>query len=167
MRKAKPNATDDPRPEYERSDFGKMVRGKYAARLAEETNVVVLEPEVAKVKAEEWPEDFWRAFEGMPDDFERPPQIRQTRESFPVSPKEGFCYHIHADWDPEAGVWVATSHDVPGLATEASTLEALAEKLRTMIPELLEANQLLSNGQGDAIAFELTSRRREWVRLVS
>jgi hypothetical protein len=36
-----------------------------------------------------------------------------------------------------------------------------------MIPELLEANQLLSNGQGDAIAFELTSRRREWVRLVS
>jgi predicted RNase H-like HicB family nuclease len=111
-------------------------------------------------KAEEWPESFWQAFEGVPEDFERSPQVRQTRESFPVSVKESFCYHIHADWDPEAGVWVATSDDVPGLATEASTLEALAEKLGTMIPELLEANQLPSNGQGDAIAIELTSRQQ-------
>lgn len=49
-------------------------------------------------------------------------------------------YHVQADWDPEAGVWVATSEDVPGLATEAETIEALTEKLRVMIPELLEAN---------------------------
>jgi predicted RNase H-like HicB family nuclease len=49
-------------------------------------------------------------------------------------------YHVQADWDPEAGVWVATSEDVPGLATEAETLEALTEKLRGLIPELLEAN---------------------------
>jgi hypothetical protein len=41
-------AVDDLRAEYTRSDFGKLVRGKYAARLAAETNVVVLEPEVAK-----------------------------------------------------------------------------------------------------------------------
>lgn len=47
-------------------------------------------------------------------------------------------YHVQADWDPEAGVWVATSEDVPGLATEAETIEALTEKLRVMIPELLE-----------------------------
>ena len=33
---------------------------------------------------------------------------------------------IRADWDPEARVWVATSDDVPGLATEADTLEALS-----------------------------------------
>ena len=39
---------DELRPEYKRSDFGKLVRGKYAARLAAETNVVVLEPEVAR-----------------------------------------------------------------------------------------------------------------------
>jgi predicted RNase H-like HicB family nuclease len=76
-------------------------------------------------------------------------------------------YHVHADWDPEAGVWVATSDDVPGLATEAPTVEALAEKLRTMIPELLEANQLLSSGQPNAIGFELTSHRQEKVRLAS
>jgi predicted RNase H-like HicB family nuclease len=55
-----------------------------------------------------------------------------------------WIYQVQADWDPEAGVWVATSDDVPGLATEAPTVEALTEKLRTMIPELLEANQLES-----------------------
>jgi hypothetical protein len=35
------------RPEYKRSDFRKLVRGKYAARLAAGTSVVVLEPELA------------------------------------------------------------------------------------------------------------------------
>lgn len=79
----------------------------------------------------------------------------------------GFVYRVHADWDPEAGVWVATSDDVPGLATEAPTVEALTEKLRVMIPELLEANQLLSGEQSDAIAFELTSHRQERIRLAS
>jgi hypothetical protein len=48
MKKAKRKATDELRPEYTRSDFGNLVRGKYAARVAAETNVVVLEPEVAK-----------------------------------------------------------------------------------------------------------------------
>lgn len=76
-------------------------------------------------------------------------------------------YRVHADWDPDAKVWVATSDDVPGLATEAPTVEALAEKLRIMIPDLLEANQLLSGDQPDAIAFELTSHRQERVRLAS
>jgi len=49
MKKAKSQEGDELRPEYKRSDFGVLVRGKYAARLAEESNVVVLEPEVAKV----------------------------------------------------------------------------------------------------------------------
>jgi hypothetical protein len=44
----KVDSTDELRPEYKRSDFGTLVRGKYASRIAEETNVVVLEPEVAK-----------------------------------------------------------------------------------------------------------------------
>lgn len=76
-------------------------------------------------------------------------------------------YHVHADWDPEADVWVATSDDVPGLATEASTIETLTEKLRTMIPELLKANQLVSSGESQAVSFELTSLRQERVRLAS
>lgn len=47
---------------------------------------------------------------------------------------------VDALWDEEAGVWVATSHDVPGLATEARTLARLAAKLRTLAPELMHAN---------------------------
>ncbi len=54
---------------------------------------------------------------------------------------------VHADWDSKADVWVATSDDVPGLATEAATLEALTQKLRILIPELLEANRLHSSDQ--------------------
>lgn len=49
-------------------------------------------------------------------------------------------YLIHASWDAEAKVWVATSDDVPGLVTEADTLEALDSKLQVMVPELLAAN---------------------------
>lgn len=29
--------------------------------------------ELTCVKVEKWPESFWRAFDGMPEDFERPP----------------------------------------------------------------------------------------------
>jgi predicted RNase H-like HicB family nuclease len=45
---------------------------------------------------------------------------------------------IHADWDPEARVWVATTQDIRGLVTEADTVEALRAKLPGMILDLLE-----------------------------
>ena len=48
MKKNSRKAADELRPEYSRSDFTTLERGKYAARIAEETNVVVLEPAVAK-----------------------------------------------------------------------------------------------------------------------
>lgn len=47
---------------------------------------------------------------------------------------------INAEWDSDAGVWVATSEDVDGLAIEASTIDALIERLKIVIPELMEAN---------------------------
>jgi predicted RNase H-like HicB family nuclease len=47
---------------------------------------------------------------------------------------------VRATWDPNASVWVATSDDIVGLVTEADTLEALSEKLKIIIPELLELN---------------------------
>lgn len=45
---------------------------------------------------------------------------------------------IHADWDPEAAVWVATTNDLRGLVTEALTIEALRAKLPGMILDLLD-----------------------------
>ena len=45
---------------------------------------------------------------------------------------------IHAGWDPEAGVWVATTQDLRGLVTEADTIERLRAKLPGMILDLLE-----------------------------
>ncbi len=32
------------------------------------------------IQCEDWPDDFWQAFDGMSDDFERPAQVRQQRE---------------------------------------------------------------------------------------
>ena len=47
---------------------------------------------------------------------------------------------VRVEWDEEAKVWVATSDDVPGLATEDNTMENLIHKLKVLIPELLVAN---------------------------
>ena len=47
MRKATPLASDELRSEYQRSDFGALVRGKYIRRLQTSSNVVVVDPEVA------------------------------------------------------------------------------------------------------------------------
>ena len=49
MKKGKREAVNELRSEYKRSDFDNLVRGKYAARIAVETNIVVLEPEIAEV----------------------------------------------------------------------------------------------------------------------
>jgi hypothetical protein len=46
MKKAE-TENDELRPEYHREDFGPMKRGKYAARLKESSNVVLLDPDVA------------------------------------------------------------------------------------------------------------------------
>ena len=66
-------------------------------------------------------------------------------------------YFVRAEWDDEAAVWVATSDDVPGLVTEAQTLEALDSKLKLLVPELLEANGCMpADGR---FAVELLARR--------
>ena len=70
-------------------------------------------------------------------------------------------YFIHAEWDDEAAVWVATSDDVPGLATEADSQEQLIVKLKVLIPELLEANGIRTRAD---VPFELLTRRFEIAR---
>jgi predicted RNase H-like HicB family nuclease len=66
-------------------------------------------------------------------------------------------YFVRAEWDAEGSVWVATSDDVPGLITEAETIEALDAKLKSMVPDLLLENGCMpADGQ---IAIELLARR--------
>ena len=52
---------------------------------------------------------------------------------------------VNALWDDEVGIWSASSKDVAGLAIEATTKEVLIERLKTVIPELLELNHTKSN----------------------
>jgi len=69
-------------------------------------------------------------------------------------------YHVTAEWDDEAKVWVASSDDVPGLATGAETLEGLIERLKIVIPELLVENGLLS-ANIESVPFEVRAKRSE------
>ena len=47
---------------------------------------------------------------------------------------------IKMTWDPEACVWVAESDDVPGLVLESGSFDALLERVRFAVPELLALN---------------------------
>lgn len=49
-------------------------------------------------------------------------------------------YSVKCDWDADARVWFVSETNVPGLATESATVEAMTKKLRTLIPELLAMN---------------------------
>jgi predicted RNase H-like HicB family nuclease len=61
---------------------------------------------------------------------------------------------VRAFFDDDAKVWVAESDDVPGLVTEADTVSALVEKLKVLIPELLDEN---GYADGDTITFKVRS----------
>ena len=87
----------------------------------------------------------------------------KVRKGLPPYPKKGNImtvkpFFVRAEWDEEASVWVATSDDVPGLVTEEATMEGLIEKLKVIIPELLEANGVRINQE---VPFEVMTRRFE------
>jgi len=69
-------------------------------------------------------------------------------------------FHVVAEWDEEAQVWVASSEDVPGLATGADTLEDLIQKLKVVIPELLIENGLLP-AHTESVPFAVRAERNE------
>ena len=75
-------------------------------------------------------------------------------------------YKVKAFWDAETAVWVATSEDIPGLATEAETIEALMQKLRSIIPEFIILNRLVTPDT-NSIALQLTSHRQELIEVAS
>ena len=45
---------------------------------------------------------------------------------------------VFLTWDNEAYVWLASSDDVPGLTLESGSLDALMERVKFAIPDLLE-----------------------------
>jgi len=49
-------------------------------------------------------------------------------------------YEINFTWDSDAAVWLATSEEVKGLVLESGSLDALIERVRYAVPELLSLN---------------------------
>lgn len=43
-------------------------------------------------------------------------------------------------WDRDAAVWIATSDDVPGLVLEGGSFDALLERVKQAVPELVRLN---------------------------
>jgi hypothetical protein len=80
---------------------------------------------------------------------------------------ESVIYQVDAFWDEDADVWVATSENVPGLSTEATTIELLSQKLRSVIPDLLLSNHLISADYAGAITVQITSHRQELIEVAS
>ena len=66
-------------------------------------------------------------------------------------------YKIIFTWDDEAYVWIATSDDVPGLVLEHGSFDALVERVRLAVPELLAMTGEL---KGD-ISLDYSTSRQE------
>ena len=69
-------------------------------------------------------------------------------------------FRVEAAFDREAGVWYVCESNIPGLATEAASLDELARKLAIMIPDLMqEAHEDIgADVPFDLIAHHVTSR---------
>ncbi|MFM8608497.1 MAG: DUF1902 domain-containing protein [Hyphomicrobiales bacterium] len=63
---------------------------------------------------------------------------------------------IKASWDADAGVWLASSDAVPGLAVEAETWPRLLDEIGHVLPDLIELNRL----ELDASAFTVRAESR-------
>ena len=50
-------------------------------------------------------------------------------------------YTIILLWDDEASVWIAESEDIPGLILESGSFDALVERVKIAVPDLLELNK--------------------------
>ena len=70
-------------------------------------------------------------------------------------------YVINLIWDEEASVWVATSEDIPGLVLECGSFDALIERVRYTIPELIELN----TPEVKPLSLSFVSKRQERIAL--
>ena len=70
-------------------------------------------------------------------------------------------YKITLIWDDEVSVWIATSDDVPGLVLEDDSFDALLERVKVAVPELLAFS---TNVSGD-IYLDYTTSRHERLKV--
>ena len=68
-------------------------------------------------------------------------------------------YNVKLVWDPDPQVWVATSDDIPGLVLEGGSFDALTERVRFAVPELLSLDGI----EDSAVTLWFRSERRELV----
>ena len=50
-------------------------------------------------------------------------------------------YTIFFNWDDEASVWIAECNDLPGLILESGSFDALVERVKFAVPDLLELSE--------------------------
>ena len=65
-------------------------------------------------------------------------------------------------WDSDAAVWMATSDDLPALALEAGSVDALIERVKYIVPELLEIEDV----KADYCDLDFVTERRDRVRII-
>ena len=64
---------------------------------------------------------------------------------------------VKMTWDSEACVWIAESDDIPGLVLESGSFDALIERVRFTVPELLALNGTITT----PVQLHMVSERRE------
>ena len=67
---------------------------------------------------------------------------------------------IKMTWDNESDRWYTQTDDVPGMALDSGSFDALVEKVRMIAPDMLEANL----GYKGPIRFLFTAERYEAIR---
>jgi hypothetical protein len=45
-------------------------------------------------------------------------------------------------WDDESAVWIADSRELPGLILESGSFDALVERVKNAVPDLLELDKI-------------------------
>ena len=64
-------------------------------------------------------------------------------------------------WDAESDRWYTDTTDIPGLALDSGSLDALMEKVRLLAPDMLEINKDYTG----PIRFQFVAERQETIRV--
>jgi predicted RNase H-like HicB family nuclease len=70
---------------------------------------------------------------------------------------------VRIAWDAEAKVWYVEESDIPGLVTEADTLEELREKVPFIIQDLLEDD----SNRPDEIEIDFIAYAHDRIRIAA